>query len=89
MAVPFAWHVSGSTIPASGLLEGDVAEAHSGDDLYRYTVSRVLTVPSTEENLPRATAGSTVTLMACGKELRDRLVVIGVLTDVVRGAADA
>ncbi len=73
----------------NSVVEGDVVEVYSGDDLYRYTVSRVFTVSPAEVGLLRSTAGSTVTLITCTKDLKHRLVVIGTLTDVVSGAEDA
>jgi LPXTG-site transpeptidase (sortase) family protein len=69
--------------------EGDVVKVYSGDDLYRYTVLKVLVVAPDETRLLRSTAGSTVTLITCTKDLKDRLVVIGTLTEVVRPELDA
>lgn len=69
--------------------EGDTIEVYSGDDLYRYTVSKVMVVSPDSVNLMKSTAGSTVTLITCTKDLKDRLVVIGTLSEVVAAPGDA
>lgn len=69
--------------------EGDTIEVYSGHDLYRYTVTNVIVVPPSEVRLLGSKAGSTVTLITCTKNLKDRLVVIGTLQSVVAPGADA
>jgi len=69
--------------------EGDTIEVYSGHDLYRYTVSRVLVVEPDAVNLMKSSAGSTVTLITCTKDLKHRLVVIGTLSEVVAATGDA
>lgn len=68
---------------------GDTIEVYSGHDLYRYTVTNVLVVPPSEVRLLGSKAGSTVTLITCTKNLKDRLVVIGTLESVVATEVDA
>lgn len=69
--------------------EGDVIEVYSGHDLYRYTVSRVMVVSPDAVNMLKSNAGSTVTLITCTKDLKDRLVVVGTLSEVVAATGDA
>ncbi len=69
--------------------EGDTVEVYSGADLYRYTVTRVMVVSPDAVNLLKSNAGSTVTLITCTKDLKERLVVIGTLSEVVAATADA
>ncbi|HMO53053.1 MAG TPA: sortase [Tepidiformaceae bacterium] len=69
--------------------EGDVIEVYSGHDIYRYAVSKMFVVPPDQTRLLRSTAGSTVTLITCTKDLKDRLVVVGTLTGVVTPERDA
>jgi LPXTG-site transpeptidase (sortase) family protein len=59
--------------------EGDVVEVYSGDQAYRYNVTKVLVVPPTMVKLLRSTSGATVTLVTCTKDLKNRLVVVGTL----------
>lgn len=69
--------------------EGDTIDVYSGADLYRYTVTRVIVASPDAVNLLKSNAGSTVTLITCTKDLKERLVVIGTLSEVVAAPADA
>ena len=69
--------------------EGDTVDVYSGDDLYRYTVTGVMVVSPDAVNLLKSNAGSTVTLITCTKDLKERLVVIGTLSEVVAVTAEA
>jgi sortase A len=69
--------------------EGDTIAVYSGHDLYRYTVSQVMVVEPDAVNLMKSSAGSTVTLITCTKDLKHRLVVIGTLSEVVAATGDA
>jgi sortase A len=59
--------------------EGDLVEVHSGDQVYRYAVNKVLTVPPSAVKLLRSDSTATVTLVTCTRDLKNRLVVIGTL----------
>jgi LPXTG-site transpeptidase (sortase) family protein len=63
-----------------GVAAGDVVEVFSGDQRYTYQVDRVLVVPPGAVKLLRSDSTSTVTLITCTKDLKNRLVVIGTLT---------
>lgn len=69
--------------------EGDTVDVYSGEQLYRYTVSRVMVVSPDAVSLLKSNAGSTVTLITCTKDLKERLVVIGTLSEVVAPTGDA
>jgi sortase A len=58
---------------------GDTVEVYSGDQVFRYAVSKVVVVPPSAVNLLRSQPGSTVTLITCTHDLKNRLVVIGTL----------
>ena len=58
---------------------GDVVEVFSGDQVYRYAVSKVSVVASSAINLLRSTESSTVTLITCTRDLKSRLVVVATL----------
>ena len=60
--------------------EGDLVEVFSGEQRYTYQVDRVLVVPPSAVKLLRSDATSTVTLITCTRDLKNRLVVIGRLT---------
>lgn len=60
--------------------EGDFVEVFSGEQRYTYQVDRVLVVPPSAVKLLRSDATSTVTLITCTRDLKNRLVVIGKLT---------
>jgi LPXTG-site transpeptidase (sortase) family protein len=60
--------------------EGDLVEVFSGEQRYTYQVDRVLVVPPSAVKLLRSDATSTVTLITCTRDLKNRLVVIGKLT---------
>ncbi len=59
--------------------EGDVIEVYSGDNVYRYQVSKVSVTSPTAIKLLRASQSSTVTLITCTSDLKNRLVVVGSL----------
>ena len=59
--------------------EGDTVEVYSGDQVYRYAVSKVMVVPPSAVKLLRSNSGSTVTLITCTRDLKNRLVVVGTL----------
>jgi sortase A len=59
--------------------EGDVVEVYSGDQAFRYNVTKVMVVPPTMVKLLRSSSGATVTLVTCTKDLKNRLVVVGTL----------
>lgn len=59
--------------------EGDIVEVYSGDQLYRYSVSKIVTVPPSAVKLLRSDMTATVTLITCTPDLKQRLVVIGTL----------
>lgn len=59
--------------------EGDTVEVYSGDQVYRYSVSKVVVVPPSAVKLLRSSTESTVTLVTCTHDLKNRLVVIGTL----------
>jgi LPXTG-site transpeptidase (sortase) family protein len=71
------------------VVEGDTVDVFSGADLYRYTVTGVMVVSPDAVNLLKSNAGSTVTLITCTKDLKERLVVIGTLSEVVAVTAEA
>jgi len=59
--------------------EGDVVEVYSGDEVYRYAVSKVMVVSPTAVKLLRSDSTATVTLITCTEDLKNRLVVVGTL----------
>jgi LPXTG-site transpeptidase (sortase) family protein len=59
--------------------EGDLVEVYSGDQVYSYRVSKVMVVSPTAVKLLRSDLDSTVTLITCTKDLKNRLVVVGTL----------
>jgi sortase A len=61
------------------LAPGDIVEVYSGDQLYRYAVSKISVVAPTAVKVLRSGEGSTVTLITCTKDLKRRLVVVGTL----------
>lgn len=61
------------------VIEGDTVEVYSGDQVYRYSVSKVMVVPPSAVKLLRSGAESTVTLVTCTHDLKNRLVVVGTL----------
>ncbi len=58
---------------------GDVVEVYSGEQVYRYSVSSVMVVPPSAVKLLRSSSESTVTLVTCTRDLKNRLVVVGTL----------
>lgn len=61
------------------VVKGDTIEVFSGDQAYRYTVTQVVVVPPSAVKLLRSSTASTVTLITCTHDLKNRLVVIGAL----------
>lgn len=61
------------------VVEGDTVEVYSGDQVYRYAVSKVMVVPPSAVKLLRSSTESTVTLVTCTRDLKNRLVVVGTL----------
>lgn len=59
--------------------EGDTVEVYSGDQVFRYSVSKVMVVPPSAVKLLRSSTESTVTLITCTHDLKNRLVVVGTL----------
>ena len=62
-----------------GVQSGDVVEVFSGDQVYRYAVTKVSVVSPSAVNLLRSTDSSTVTLITCTRDLKSRLVVVATL----------
>lgn len=58
---------------------GDVVDVFSGDQVYRYAVSKVSVVAPSAVNLLRSTESSTVTLITCTRDLKSRLAVVATL----------
>lgn len=61
------------------LSPGDVVEVHSGDQVFRYTITKVAVVPPSEVRLLRSDHTARLTLITCTKDLKQRLVVVGTL----------
>ncbi len=61
------------------LQAGDLVEIYAGDDLYRYRITTVAVVPPDDIRVLRADHRARLTLITCTKDLRNRLVVVGVL----------
>ncbi len=59
--------------------EGDLVEVFSGDDMYSYRIDKVMVVAPSAVKLLRSDSTSTVTLITCTKDLKNRLVVVGTL----------
>ncbi|MGH2632206.1 MAG: sortase [Tepidiformaceae bacterium] len=59
--------------------KGDTVDVYSGAQVYHYKVSQVLVVPPDAVNVLRSNSGSTITLITCTHDLKDRLVVVGTL----------
>jgi len=58
---------------------GDIIEMQTGDQVYRYAVTKVSTVDPNATNVLRSSHQSTVTLITCTPDLKQRLVVTGTL----------
>lgn len=58
---------------------GDIVEVYAGDEVFRYSVDRVVVVPPSAVKLLRSNSGSTVTLVTCTNDLKNRLVVTATL----------
>jgi LPXTG-site transpeptidase (sortase) family protein len=58
---------------------GDVVEVYSGSDVFRYRVSAKIVVPASAVKVLRSDHRSTVTLITCTRDLKNRLVVTGTL----------
>lgn len=61
------------------LKPGDIIEVHSGNEVYRYSVTGVAVVSPSETRLLRSDHTSRITLITCTKDLKQRLVVVGML----------
>lgn len=58
---------------------GDIIEMQTGDEVYKYAVTKVSTVEPSAINVLRSGHQSTVTLITCTPDLKQRLVVTGTL----------
>lgn len=58
---------------------GDVIQVYSGDSVYQYRVDRVAVVGPDAVQVLRSSQVSTVTLITCTHDLKNRLVVFGTL----------
>lgn len=61
------------------LKPGDIVEVHSGDEVFRYSVTGVAVVSPAETRLLRSDHASRITLITCTRDLKQRLVVVGTL----------
>ncbi len=61
------------------VVAGDVVEVYAGDEVFRYNVEKVVVVPPSAVKLLRSGSGSTVTLVTCTRDLKNRLVVVATL----------
>lgn len=59
--------------------KGDTVDVYSGTRVFHYKVTGVFVVPPSAVNILRSSVGSTVTLITCTHDLKDRLVVVGTL----------
>lgn len=59
--------------------KGDLVEVYSGDDMYSYRIDKVMVVAPSAVKILRSDSASTVTLITCTKDLKNRLVVVGTL----------
>jgi len=59
--------------------KGDTVDVYSGSRVYHYKVSEVSVVAPDAVNVLRSGQGSTITLITCTHDLKDRLVVVGTL----------
>lgn len=60
--------------------KGDTVDVYSGTQVYHYKVSEITVVAPDAVNVLRSQHGSTITLITCTHDLKDRLVVVGTLT---------
>ena len=58
---------------------GDEVDVYSGDQVFHYRVSKVSVVSPDNVKVLRSDAASTVTLITCTQDLKNRLVVVGTL----------
>ena len=58
---------------------GDIVEVYSGESVYKYSVSRVTVVAPASVKILRSDHTSTVTLITCTTDLKNRLVVTATL----------
>jgi sortase A len=58
---------------------GDIVDVYSGDAVYHYRVDRITVVAPASVQVLRSTQASTVTLITCTKDLKNRLIVTGTL----------
>ncbi len=61
------------------LAPGDLVDVYSGAEVFHYKVTKVSVVSPTAVNVLRSGAGSTITLITCTHDLKNRLVVVGTL----------
>jgi sortase A len=63
------------------LQPGDVVELYAGDEVYRYAIRSIATVPPAATHVLRSNARSRLTLITCTPDLEKRLVVVGELVE--------
>jgi len=61
------------------LRSGDVVEVYAGDEVYLYRITSVVVVPPDEVRVLRSDHLARMTLITCTRDLKQRLVVVGVL----------
>ncbi|MEO8538877.1 MAG: sortase [bacterium] len=61
------------------VVAGDTVDVYSGEQVYHYSVSKVMVVSPSNVKLLRSDTNSTVTLITCTHDLKNRLVVVGTL----------
>ena len=61
------------------LKAGDIVEVYSGDQVFRYAITRVAVVPPSETRILRSDHASRLTLITCTRDLKQRLIVQGTL----------
>lgn len=67
----------------SRLKAGDVVEVYSGTDRYVYTIQSTSTVLPSALNVLRSSHQSRLTLITCTTDLKNRLVVVGTLSETL------
>ncbi|MBI2765844.1 MAG: sortase [Chloroflexi bacterium] len=58
---------------------GDIVEVDSGDNVYRYAITKVFVADASATDILRSDYRATVTLITCTPDLKRRLVVVGTL----------
>jgi len=61
------------------LQTGDVVDVYAGDQVYRYRITSVAITPPDEVRVLRSDHVARLTLITCTRDLKQRLVVVGVL----------